>query len=163
MIKNIYALSIAVKDLKSAVSRYETLTGTPAKYSLELSAEATFLRFLYQREDLAAIGFDSQAEVAYFQLPGGTLIVLLTTTDESSTIGKFLTKHGEGIMMVSLEVDNVKAEVNRMQEQGAKFCFERNAIGAFGEANYLHAKAMHGVQIEIIKPAGIYKTEVSRT
>lgn len=163
MIKNIYAITIAVNNLNTAVCNYEALVGTKARYSLELSAETTLLRFLYQREDLSAIGFDSEAEVAYFQLPGGTRIVLLTSSDESSVIGKFLAKHGEGVMMVSLEVDDPRAEVDRIKGQGTEFCFDKNAIGTFGEANYIHPKAMNGVQFEIIKPAGIYKPEeVSR-
>ena len=157
MMKNIYGVTIAVKNLDQAVKKYEAFLGMKASYSMEVEAEKTLARFVYQRDELLDVGFDSHAEAAHFQLPGGPRIVLMTSSDENSVLGKFLATKGEGLLMVSLEVDDAKKEADRIRQQGVQLVLEHNAAGNFGEANFAHPKALNGVQFELFEPKGSYK------
>jgi len=158
MIKGIYGVTIAVKDLAQATQRYEAFLGLKAHHAMELEAENTMARLVYRRDELLDIGFDSHAETSYFKLPGGARIVLMTTSDENSVLGRFLATKGDGLLMVSLAVDNAKGEVERIKGQGIRLVLDQNSSGSFGESNFVHPKTLNGVQFEIFEPGGDYKT-----
>ena len=158
MLQGIYGVTIAVKDLAQAVRRYEAFLGLKAYYAMELEAENSLARLVYNRDELVEIGFDSHAETAYFKLPGGARIALITTTDKNSVVGKFLATKGEGLLMVSLKVDDAKHEVERIRNQGIGLVLDKNASGSFGESNFVHPKTLSGVQFEVFQPGGDYRT-----
>ncbi len=158
MITNIYSITIAVKDLAKAAQNYEALLGINAQYSMEPEAEGTMARFVYQRDDLVDIGFDSQASMAQFRLPGGALIILMSSPDENSVVGNFLAKRGEGLMKVSLKVDDAKGEVDRIRDKDLVLILDKNALGTFGETNFIHPKSLNGVEFELFEPKGSYRT-----
>lgn len=158
MLQNIYGVTIAIKDLAQAVQSYEALLGLKAVHAMELEAEHTLARLVYNRDELLEIGFDSHAETAYFKLPGGGRITLISSTDKNSVVGKFLAAKGEGLLMVSLKVSDAKHEVERIRNQGIGLVLEKNASGSFGECNFVHPKALSGVQFEIFEPGGDYRT-----
>jgi methylmalonyl-CoA epimerase len=157
MISDIYSITIAVKDMAKAIRNYEALLGMNAQQLMEPEAEATMARFIYQRDDLVNIGFDSQASMAQFHLPGGSRIILITTSDKESIIGKFLENRGEGLMKVSLRVTAAEAEVKRIKDKGLSPILDTNSIGSFGEVNFVHPKFLNGVEFELIEPKGSYK------
>ena len=157
MITGMYSITVAVKDLANAVQHYEALLGLKAQHLLEPEAEATMARLVYQRNDVVDIGFDSQASMAQFRLPGGARIILITSPDKNSVVGTFLAKKGEGLMKVSLRVDDANAEVNRIKDNGLTLVLDKNAVGNFGEINFVHPKSLNGVGFEIFEPKGLYR------
>ena len=157
MITDIYSITIAVKDLAKAAQSYEALLGINAQHSMEPEAESTMARFVYQRDDLVDIGFDSQASMAQFRLPGGVRIILMSSPNENSVVGSFLAKRGEGLMKVSLRVDDVKGEVDRIRDKGLALILDKNALGTFGETNFVHPKSLNGVEFELFEPKGLYQ------
>jgi methylmalonyl-CoA epimerase len=157
MITNIYSVTIAVKDLAKAVQNYEAFLGINAQHLMEPEAESTMARFVYQRHDLVDIGFDSQASMAEFCLPGGARVILISSPDENSVVGNFLAKRGEGLMKVSLRVDDAKADVNRIRDKGLALILDKNALGHFGETNFIHPKTLNGVEFELFEPKGSYR------
>ncbi len=56
-------------------------------------------------------------ETAFFKV-GESKIELLAATREDSPIAKFLEKKGEGIHHIAFEVEDIKAEMKRLKEEG---------------------------------------------
>ena len=138
MIKGFFGVNIAVKDLEAASAKYEKLLGVPAH-------EANPEEFAFP--NIKGVGFDFN----------GTLISLLTSEDPGNPVGAYLAKKGEGIILISVESDDIESDVDRLQDQGLSFLMPGVFPGPFGKVNFIPPKSMHGVQIEIIQPGGRLK------
>lgn len=138
MIKGVYGFNIVVKDLEQAVAKFEALLGIKA----------------------VALG---ESDFAFSGMRGATLnvngvsISLLTPTSENSPAAKFLEKKGEGLMLLALESDDVDADSERIRSQGFELSSPKTMEGKWGKANWIHPKSLHGVQVEIFYPGGLYK------
>lgn len=55
---------------------------------------------------------------------------LLQSTDYYETISKFIRSKGEGIHHISLEVDDIQAELNRLKKKGIKLINEKPYLNA---------------------------------
>jgi 4-hydroxyphenylpyruvate dioxygenase-like putative hemolysin len=49
------------------------------------------------------------------------LISLLTSDDDANPVGRFLQKRGEGIILISVEADDIENDVKSLQDQGMNF------------------------------------------
>lgn len=140
MIKGVYGFNIVVQDLEQAVAKFEALLGVKAR----------------------PLG---ESDFAFSGMRGATLDVngvsfsLLTPVDENSPAGKFLKARGEGLMLVALESDNVDSDSERIRSQGLELVMPKTMEGKYGKANWIHPKSLHGVQVEIFYPDGIYKKD----
>ena len=135
MIKGFFGVNIAVKDLKAATAKYEALLGVPAQ-------EATPEDFAFP--NINGVGFNFH----------GVLISLLTSEDQGNPVGAFLSKRGEGIILISIKADDIENDVEALRQKGLSFLLPEVFPGPFGKVNFIPPKTMHGVQIEIIQPAG---------
>lgn len=104
--------------------------------------------------DIGALGaiYDFESSGVRFSVPG-VAIELVSSENKSSIVGRFLARRGEGILMVSLEVDDLDEEVERLKAGGRRLVLEKNAIARAGKTNLVHPKSMHGVQFEVFEPA----------
>ncbi|MBI2954889.1 MAG: VOC family protein [Chloroflexi bacterium] len=134
MIKRIYGVNVAVKDLDGAIETYRKVLGVEPEM-----LEPDFFAFPNLRG-------------AAFRL-GETVIQLITSLSEDTSVAKFLAARGEGVFLVSLETDNAAEDVETMRERGARFVLDENSTGVFGEVNFIHPKALNGVQYEVFQPA----------
>lgn len=134
MIKGIYGINIAVKDLDEAVRRYEAFFGIKAR-----PAGSEFFAFP------GLIG-------AQFYINGFHLN-LIASLVEGTSVAQFLERRGEGVFLLSVEADDIENDVERMRGVGANFFLEKNARGLFGEVNFVHPKSMNGVQVEVYQPS----------
>jgi methylmalonyl-CoA epimerase len=81
---------------------------------------------------------------------GGTHVELVQPTSGDSGVAKFLRKKGEGIHHVCLLVDDLSAELQRLQAHGIRLIDreprrgEGNSLVAF-----LHPESCHGILIEL--------------
>jgi methylmalonyl-CoA epimerase len=133
MIKGIYGVNIAVRDLEKAVEMYERLFGVK---SVPLG-----------EGDFAFSGLvGAKLEI------NGTFISLVSPTDENTAVAKFLETRGEGVFLLSVEVDNIDADVEKMRNEGLNFVLKDNLGGNYGSVNFAHPKSAHGVQLEIYQP-----------
>jgi methylmalonyl-CoA/ethylmalonyl-CoA epimerase len=89
--------------------------------------------------------------VSYFMV-GPTAVEVMEDLDGSGEVAKFIERHGEGVMVLSFQVDNCGEALQTLQGNGAKllddkprFAKELNRHFAF-----LHPKFYHGVLPEII-------------
>ncbi|HZO70617.1 MAG TPA: methylmalonyl-CoA epimerase [Ktedonobacteraceae bacterium] len=94
-----------------------------------------------------------QVRIAFLPLggPGGSEIELIEPTTPDSSLVKFLEKRGEGLHHICLEVDDIDAALQEMQEKGAPVLDKEPRIAAEGRAIFLHPKGTNGVLLELIE------------
>lgn len=134
MIKGIYGVNIAVKDLDEATRKYEAFFGVEAK-----KVGSDFFAFP------GLVG--SQIKVNDFH------INLIASLEEGTSVANFLERRGEGVFLLSVEVDDIERDVETLRSAGATVLMENNATGTFGAVNFVHPKSMAGVQVEIYEPS----------
>lgn len=122
-------IGIAVKSLENSNALFEKLFGR-APYKLE--------------------GVESESvETSFFQM-GDSKIELLEASDPNSAIAKFIEKKGEGIHHIAFEVENIEAEMQRLQEEGFRLLNEKPKKGADNKlVCFLHPKSSNGVLVEL--------------
>src|SRR5688572_3852114 len=93
-------VSIAVHSLEKGLGFYQKLLGLSLITIEEVPSESVRVAIL-QASD--------------------TRIELLEPTNNSSPISKFLEKRGEGVHHIAYRVENLEAEVARLQKEGIQF------------------------------------------
>lgn len=127
--KKIEHLGIAVKDLAKSEEVFAALLNTKS----------------YKREEVASEG----VMTSFFQL-ADSKIELLQATNEDSPIHKFIEKKGEGIHHIAFEVEDIEAELQRLEGEGFKLIHKEPKKGADNKLiAFLHPKSTNGVLIEL--------------
>ncbi len=127
--KKIEHIGIAVKDIESSNDLFGKLLGNP-HYKIE--------------------AVESEGVMTSFFKAGPNKIELLQATNEESPIAKFIEKKGEGIHHIAFAVDDIKSEIERLQEEGFKMIHEKPKKGADNKLiAFLHPKSTNGVLIEL--------------
>jgi methylmalonyl-CoA/ethylmalonyl-CoA epimerase len=122
-------IGIAVKDLSISVPLFEQLLNTPC----------------YKTESVEREGVDT----AFFQT-GESKIELLQATQEDSPIAKFIVKKGEGMHHIAFAVEDIEAEMRRLQALGFELLSDAPKPGADGKmVCFLHPKGTNGVLVEL--------------
>ncbi|MBI4765751.1 MAG: VOC family protein [Deltaproteobacteria bacterium] len=134
MLKSFWGINIAVKNLDEAIEKYEKLLGVKPT----ISSDPNMAAFL----GITAASFVFR----------GHSINLMTSNDTNNPVGKFLERRGEGVLLVSLESDDIDKDVAGMQKDGLQFLWDENGQGGYGKVNFIPAKNMNGVQWEILEP-----------
>jgi methylmalonyl-CoA epimerase len=96
-----------------------------------------------------------QVRIAFLPLggPQGSEIELVEPLNANSSLAKFLEKRGEGLHHICLEVDDIDASLQEMQEKGAPVLDTQPRVAAEGRAVFLHPKGTNGVLLELIEKA----------
>jgi methylmalonyl-CoA/ethylmalonyl-CoA epimerase len=124
-------IGIATPDLETGSAPYVALGLTP----------------LEPDEDVVS----QRVRVRAFQA-GESLIELLMPTSPDSPIAAYLEKRGAGLHHLALRVDNLEAEILRLQETGATFINPEPRAGRAGtRVVFLHPKWGGGVLIELVE------------
>lgn len=99
----------------------------------------------YKLEEIVSEGVSA----SFFKI-GDTKIELLEATDENSAIAKFIEKRGEGIHHIAFDVEDIDAEIHRLQSEGFQFIHQSPKDGADNKRIcFLHPKSTNGVLIEL--------------
>ena len=107
--------------------------------------KALFGKAHYKLEAVESEGVST----SFFQL-GESKIELLEATHADSPIAKFIEKRGEGIHHIAFEVDDIIAEMKRLQSEGFVLLNEQPKEGADNKlVCFLHPKHTNGVLIEL--------------
>lgn len=134
MVKGIYSINIAVKDLPAAVARYEDF------FEVKSLARGP--------ECFAFPGLRGARLTV-----GGLRLNLITSEQPGTNVGRFLEKHGEGVFLVSAEVEDMERHLDRLDGIGIKPLLKESAKGTWGVVNFFHPREMNGVQFEVLQPA----------
>lgn len=122
-------IGIAVQSLAEAIPLYEKLLNTPC-YKTELVE-------------------NERVNTAFFKT-GENKVELLESTDPDGVIAKFIAKKGQGLHHIAFEVDDIVAEMRRLQQAGFTLLQEEPKKGADNKLIcFLHPQSTQGVLIEI--------------
>lgn len=133
MPKRIDHVAIIVRSIEQALTFYHDTLGITPSEVREVPTE--------------------QVRIAFLPLggPGGSEIELIEPTTSDSSLVKFLEKRGEGLHHICLEVDDIDAALQEMQQKGASVLDKQPRIAAEGRAIFLHPKGTNGVLLELLE------------
>jgi methylmalonyl-CoA/ethylmalonyl-CoA epimerase len=133
MIKKIEHLGIAVQDIQASNELFAKLLNT-APYKMEV----------VEREGVMT---------SFFQL-GESKIELLQAMNPESPIAKYLEKNKQGIHHIAFDVDDIYAEMERLEKEGFVLLSNEPKAGADGKIIvFLHPKSTNGVLVELCQDA----------
>lgn len=122
-------IGIAVKSLTEAEPLFTSLLGTPC----------------YKKEMVGS----EKVTTAFFQ-KGETKIELLESMEPEGVIARYIEKKGEGIHHIAFEVDNIRAEMERLRAAGFTLLSEEPKSGADNKLIcFLHPGSTNGVLVEL--------------
>lgn len=94
---------------------------------------------------------DQKVRVAMLPI-GESRVELLEPTSDDSPISKFLEKRGGGIHHIAVEVEDIRASLERLKARGMQLIDEEPRIGAEGcLVAFVHPKASGGVLLELVQ------------
>ena len=129
-VKGIHHLGVAVDDLDDAISTYESLLGA------ELEERATS---------------DEQGVEAASLRVGSGHVELLAALAPDTPVGRFLASRGPGMHHVAYEVDDISAELARLEDEGVRLIDTAPRPGLFGmQVAFVHPETVHGVLSELV-------------
>ena len=135
--RKIEHLGIAVNNLEEANELYTKLLGVEP----------------YKQESVEREGVTT----SFFKV-GESKIELLEASNSESPIAKFLEKRGQGIHHIAYAVDDIKAEMKRLQDEGFVLLSDEPKPGADGKVVvFLHPKSSGGVLVELCMDQDKYK------
>ena len=128
--RGIHHLGVAVEDLDDALETYERLFGGEVEHR-------------------AAV--EDQGVEAAAVLVGDGRVELLAPLGDDTPVARFLAKRGPGMHHVAYEVDDVRAELERLAGEGAELIDPEPRRGLFGlQVAFVHPDAVHGVLTEVV-------------
>ncbi|HEX8137390.1 MAG TPA: methylmalonyl-CoA epimerase [Pyrinomonadaceae bacterium] len=95
----------------------------------------------------------AQQGVRVAMLPvGETRVELLEPTGDWSPIARFLEKRGPGLHHIAVRVDDIRATLARLKEQGLRLIDEVPRTGAGGcLVAFVHPSSAQGVLLELVE------------
>jgi len=109
--------------------------------------------FFSENFALPVLEQESFGELLFSFIPvEGTDIELLQSTTPEGQIAKFISKKGQGIHHIAFEVDDIQAELDRLEGKGVRLINEKPYVNAHGDlVAFLHPKSTFGVLVELIQ------------
>ena len=122
-------IGIAVKELAISVPLFEKLLNSQC----------------YKTETVES----EKVNTAFFK-KGETKIELLESSTPDGVIARFIEKKGEGIHHIAFDVEDIEAEMKRLQNEGFVLLNEKPKDGADNKlVCFLHPKGTNGVLVEL--------------
>ncbi|MBT3176790.1 MAG: methylmalonyl-CoA epimerase [Desulfobacula sp.] len=127
--KKIDHICIAVKNLDKAQKIWEPVLGKskPDEEYIDESEKIKVARYW-----VGEVGFE-----------------LMESTDQDGDVAKFIEKKGEGVMLISFNVDNTRRAMDELQKKGYPFIGGPRPFRD-SEFAFIHPHKMNGVLLEII-------------
>ena len=89
-----------------------------------------------------------------FLTAGDSKIELVSPTNATSGVARFLESKGEGFHHLCLEVPDIAAELTALAAAGVQLINAEAVTGVEGPVAFLHPKSCNGVLIELIEAPG---------
>jgi methylmalonyl-CoA epimerase len=129
----IHHVAVVVRDLEASLTFYRDTLG--------LDLEVV--------EDIVG----DRVRIAFLPV-GESKIELVSPTDDTTGVARFLASKGEGFHHVCLEVADLAAELTRLGIDGVELIDSAPRRGAEGPVAFLHPRSCHGVLVELIEAPG---------
>jgi len=78
---------------------------------------------------------------------------LMESTSPDGEVARFIARHGEGIMLVSLNVDDTRAAMQELEQRGLPLIGGARRFRDC-EFAFVHPRAVNGVLLEVIDDRG---------
>lgn len=105
---------------------------------------------LFGKEHYKVESVEREGVSTSFFMMGETKIELLEATNPNSAIAKFIEKRGEGVHHIAYAVDDIYAEMHRLEEAGFQLLNKEPLPGADNKLIvFLHPKSTNGVLVEL--------------
>jgi methylmalonyl-CoA/ethylmalonyl-CoA epimerase len=129
-VKGIHHVAVAVDDLDEAIEVYGRLFGAELEY----------------RDTVSEQGVEAAAV-----LVGESRIELLAATEADSPVGRFLARRGPGMHHVAYEVDDLEAQIARLDAEGVELVDREPRRGLYGmQVAFVHPSSVGGVLSELV-------------
>jgi len=122
-------ICIAVRDLEQAKKIWEPVFG---KFEPDDSYIDEAEKIKVARYYLGEVGFE-----------------LMESTSTDGDVARFIDRRGEGVMLVSFNVDSTRESMAELEPQGYPFIGGARPFRK-GEFSFIHPKKMNGVLLELI-------------
>lgn len=93
---------------------------------------------------------EQDVEVAFLPV-GDTQLELVRPLRASSGVGRFLARHGESLHHVGIAVDDIRAEMDGLREQGVELVDQQPRQGVHGLIAFVHPRGNGGVLVELVQ------------
>jgi methylmalonyl-CoA/ethylmalonyl-CoA epimerase len=131
---SVHHVGLAVEDLEGALDTYERLFGATLEHRSRVEEQGV--------------------EAASIRV-GESRLELLGALDDDTPVGRFLAKRGPGMHHVAYEVDDIRATLVHLSEEGAELIDDTPRRGMFGlEVAFVHPDSVHGVLTEVVCASG---------
>jgi methylmalonyl-CoA epimerase len=121
-VSGFHHLVIRVEDFDASVACWKSLLGVE----------------LDRTQHSEALGIKQ----AFFNLPDGGFVEIVSPTDSGAAVGKALASRGEGIHTIALAVDDVDATAAAMEAAGAQLIRGGGLV-------FVHPKSASGVLLQL--------------
>ena len=129
MLTNVEHIGIAVKDMAASNALFTKLLNVAPYKSEAVESESVLTSFFQVNQ---------------------TKIELLEASNPDSAIAKYIEKKGEGIHHIAFEVDDIYAEMKRLESEGFILLNAEPKRGADNKlVCFLHPKSSNGVLVEL--------------
>jgi methylmalonyl-CoA epimerase len=129
----IHHVASVVSDLDAAVRFHVELLGLPLEQIADVPSQEVRIAFL---------------------TAGTSKIELVSPTNSTSGVARFLASKGEGFHHLCLEVPDIDAELQRLAGAGVQLINALAVEGVEGPVAFLHPKSCHGILVELIEAPG---------
>ncbi len=131
-VRSLHHIGIAVRSIDDQRRYYEEVLGAELEGIEEIA--------------------DQGVRVAFFRLQN-VLLELLEPTSSTGPIAKFLNKRGEALHHLAFAVDDIRARIEQLKQEGISMIDEQPRVGAHEMSiAFLDPKSTHGVLTEICQP-----------
>ena len=131
MFRKLKAVSLAVRNAEEAMRTYTQTFGLPP------SPIEEHPMFGYRGPRLRV---------------GDAILDLLEPTDPSSPVARFIQRRGEGLYLITLEVDNLEGYVKGLEAKVVQVIWDAVEPGSRPPHPIIHPRSTHGVLIELAHP-----------
>jgi methylmalonyl-CoA epimerase len=143
----IHHVGVAVEDLDEAISTYGRLFG--AELEERATQEEQGVEAASLRVGAGRLAMSSGEARGHALCPGH--VELLAALDGDTPVGRFLSRRGPGMHHVAYEVDDLPAELARLEGEGAELIDASPRPGLFGlQVAFVHPGSAHGVLSELV-------------
>ncbi|MFC1849313.1 VOC family protein [candidate division CSSED10-310 bacterium] len=124
-------ICIAVKNVEQAEEDYVNAFGWDVAY-----------RYVDEPEKIKVVGF----------MVGPTAIEVMEDLDGTGEVAKFIARSGEGVMLISYNVDNCEQSLAVLKKNNVKLIDQKPRFFAAHNRNFafIHPRTTHGILTEII-------------
>jgi methylmalonyl-CoA/ethylmalonyl-CoA epimerase len=122
--------AIVVGNLDDAIQRYRQLLGLEPSHRQQVPEQGV--------------------EVAFLDV-GATQLELITPLDETSGIGRYLARNGEGLHHVAFLVEDIRHELQTLADDGFELIDREPRHGAHGLVAFVHPRSMGGILVELVE------------